>query len=171
MRRWMPRAAAAALATCAALSGCRGERPPLWTLYDDPAAQAPPVTGNAIIYDRTIQTYSWPTVTYWLGGSRGVYGPYPYPGRYGWYQNPAWGQPRPVWRNPAAAKAFGIRPAVPGPQTLPPSPSPPTLSRTPAPLLAPPVAPPVATPRVAPPVAAPIPPVGIPMPPTVPLGR
>lgn len=164
MSKWMPRVAV--LAAFVALPGCQGERPPIWDLYDSPAAQMPAATGNAVIYDQTVTAYTWPNVGFWLGGPpRGYYSPYPYPGRYWWYRNPAWsGQPPMLWRNPAAPRAFGIRPAVPGPQSTPAVPSLPTPR---APPLAPPAAPPVITPRV--PAPAPVAPT-LPVVPA-PLGR
>ena len=125
---------AAVLAIGLGLAGCSaGERPPLWTLYDDPTAQAPPVDGNAIVYDRRIEAYTWPDVSMRLGGFTGLYDPYLYPGRYGWYGGPpGWGRPPYIWRNPTTQRSFGNRPAVPGPQTLPPAPAPPTLAPRPA---------------------------------------
>lgn len=160
MRPWISRAAVV-LASAIALSGCQGERPPIWDLYGDPAAQMPAVTGNAVIYDQTVTAYTWPDVGYWLGGPprRPYYAPYPYPGGYWWYRNPAWGPPPMIRSNPAAPRAFGIRPAVPGPPATPPPPATPSLpTRTPPPLVAPPAAPPVVTPRLpASPAPAPAP--------------
>ena len=102
------------------LSGClTGERPPLWTIYDDSTAQVPAVSGlpvpavggSTVVLDRRIEVYSLPAFSLRFGGFQAAYAPSPYFGHYPWYGS-SFPLHRPVFGRPAPARWLHGKPGV-----------------------------------------------------------
>jgi hypothetical protein len=91
-----------ALLAALALSGCQGERPPLWSTqsYDTTRATLSD-SGTTVVVDRSIETYSLPAFSLNIGGFRGFYYPYPAFGCCPWTGTAVVpGRPRVGWRAP-----------------------------------------------------------------------
>lgn len=96
---------ALALLAAVAMSGCQGERPPLWSeSYRSTYVSSQPTLfngGTTVIVDRSIETYSLPAFSLNIGGFSGFYYPYPAFGCCPWTGTAAVpGRPRVGWRAP-----------------------------------------------------------------------